>query len=129
MFFRFSNSCRGCNASPLLQDIGDDIEKDTAQEECTVHGEGLERGTKNQECSFEVISTYNDLFYLQVHVKEGLKGEVSTEVECLKEGVYKVSYKPKTSGSITVEIMWRGKHLNGSPFKVRIDEQLEDEFS
>ena len=101
----------------------------TTKEECTVVGAGLERGFKNQHCSFEVYSIYNDLFYLQINIKDPMRGEIPTSVECVKEGTYRVSYKPVSAGELTAEVLWRGNHLVGSPFKVKIEDenQIDDD--
>jgi len=97
--------------------------KDTTSEECYVTGIGLTGAFTDEETSFNIETIYVDLFYLQVTLKDIDGNEVPLKIECSSSeetSIHKVKYRPKTNGSHQLEVLWRGRHVIGSPFTITV---------
>uniref|UniRef100_A0A1I7XV17 Filamin-A n=1 Tax=Heterorhabditis bacteriophora TaxID=37862 RepID=A0A1I7XV17_HETBA len=51
----------------------------------------------------------------------GSKADVPVRVQQLGHNVYKATYTPLMCGTYELHILWNGKHVKGSPFKVSAD--------
>ena len=51
---------------------------------------------------------------------ENLSEPIPVEYECLGENLHSVCYYPKDEGEYHVAVMWKGRHVAGSPFVVKV---------
>ncbi|XP_032238601.1 filamin-A [Nematostella vectensis] len=104
--------------------------KKTEPANCTVSGDGLTTGAANQPVKFTVRTKNPDLVYLDVDIARIIKERTSDpkpeaipiEFECVEENLHRVTYFPKVEGEYQLAIKWRGVHVPGSPFLVKVGE-------
>lgn len=94
--------------------------------ECTVEGEGLIKGVQGQETSFQIHLKEDDLFSFTSKVQDSNGNEVVVEIQHVEGNTHKATYFPSTTGAHTIEALWKGQPVNGSPFQVAITEAMED---
>ena len=49
---------------------------------------------------------------------------IPVEYECLGENIHSVCYYPKEVGEYHVAVTWKGNHVTGSPFAVKVDKKV-----
>lgn len=80
-------------------------------------GPGLQSGQNECECRFTVKGT-NHGEGLGFAIEGPCRPAIATDNT--KDGSIDVTYTPKLPGDYKISIYYYGKHLNGSPFKVKI---------
>lgn len=96
------------------------------KEECSVKGDGLVKGKRGQETSFQIHSLVDDVFNFTSKIQDGNGNEVVAEIEHVEGNIHKATYYPSTTGVHTIEALWKGQHVSGSPFQVTITDDGED---
>ncbi|XP_052782303.1 filamin-B-like isoform X2 [Mya arenaria] len=82
----------------------------------TVSGEGILRATRGDDSSFSVnASGVGGNITVKVKDAEGRDVECTWRQE--NPDVYLFTYRPLTAGIYSVDVMWNGKPLPGSPFR------------
>lgn len=91
-------------------------------QDCKLSGDGLAKAKKGQENYFIANTVYQDLFYLQVKMEDIDGNKVPMKIDSSKgENLHKIIYTPTKCGKYTLEVLWRGNHLSGSPFTVHVE--------
>ncbi|PAV76657.1 hypothetical protein WR25_23383 [Diploscapter pachys] len=99
------------SSSSLSEDIG----------RVMLRGDGLHRATLNQPNEF--IIDGGDL-HKEGRITAtllGSKADIPVRVQQLNYNVFKATYTPLTPGTYELHVLWNGKHVKGSPFKVVAD--------
>jgi len=91
-----------------------------------VAGDGLRRGYVNELCRVNVDASEAGAGRLTAIV-EGLKHDVVVGIRDNNNGTYEVTYTPPKSGAYVLAIQWDEQHVDGSPFRVNIDNKAEPE--
>ncbi len=87
-------------------------------ESCRASGPGLKHGTVGQRATFYIFSDKDNSKLLKVYISGPRMMPPKNELNCLAEGFYSVTYWPDRVGWYTVNILWRAKHIAGSPYQV-----------
>lgn len=87
----------------------------TDPKKCVATGAGLSRGNLGEEMAFAVKTDKAGEGELEVEV-EGPNGLVPADVREGSGGVYNVTYFPKEAGPHSVNVLWSGSPVSGSPF-------------
>lgn len=80
----------------------------------------------------------NDLCHLHVDARNAGPGHLSANVHGVyndvvagirdnKNGTYDVTYTPPTAGAYVVDIKWDGDHVEGSPYRVTVENRPQPE--
>lgn len=87
-----------------------------------------------EPAKFILRTTGPDLLYLELQISRIVNNgcETSThfpepipvEYECLGENIHSVCYYPKEVGEYHVAVTWKGNHVKGSPFAVKVDKKV-----
>lgn len=87
-----------------------------------------------EPAKFILRTTGPDLLYLELQITRIVNNgsETSThfsepipvEYECLGENIHSVCYYPKEVGKYHVAVTWKGNHVKGSPFAVKVDKKV-----
>ena len=117
----FSQQCFGANR-------GARDKHEAAQ--CSVSGEGLTLAVVGEPAKFILRTSGPDLLFLELHITRIIKSEndslvhltepIPVEYECLGENLHSVCYYPKDEGEYHVAVTWKGSHVAGSPFVVKV---------
>ena len=105
--------------SPLDVNVGSPLEMET----CSATGDGLKRGIARQKATFTVICSEMGLLntnVLKINVT-GTKEHIDVNMRDLNNGCYTVEYTPPIPGAYVASVMFHGKHITGSPFKIAVD--------
>ena len=105
--------------SPLDVNVGSPME----MEICNATGDGLKHGIARQKATFTVICSEMGLLdkdVLKVNVM-GVKEHANVKMTDQNNGCYTVEYTPPTPGAYVASVMFHGKHITGSPFKIKVD--------
>ena len=97
----------------------------------TADGKGLTEGTEDEVCSFKIETrdsqgqiTYSGVDKVGVDIRSVDTGNViAHQITDLKNGSYKVKYKPKIAGKCEVFITVDGEAIVGSPFRLEVNEK------
>nr|XP_058948115.1 filamin-A-like isoform X2 [Pocillopora verrucosa] len=102
--------------------------------QCSVSGDGLSLAMVGEPAKFILRTTGPDLLYLELQISRIVNNgcETSThfpepipvEYECLGENIHSVCYYPKEVGEYHVAVTWKGNHVKGSPFAVKVDKKV-----
>lgn len=102
--------------------------------QCSVSGDGLSLAMVGEPAKFILRTTGPDLLYLELQITRIVNNgsEISThfsepipvEYECLGENIHSVCYYPKEVGEYHVAVTWKGNHVKGSPFAVKVDKKV-----
>ncbi len=87
-------------------------------ETCRASGPGLKDGIAGKKTTFYIFSDKDNAKLLKVYVTGPRLVPPKMEFACLAEGFYSVSYWPERVGWYVVNVLWKGKHISGSPFHV-----------
>ena len=101
------------------------IEVSSESNECSVDGEGLTKGMLGQETSFQIHVLVGDVFSFTCKIQDSNGNEVVVGIEQIEENIHKATYQPSTAGVHTIEALWKGQHVCGSPFQAIIAENEE----
>ena len=119
----------------LLQSIkgaGSVNDGSTSVEETTASGEGLVSTQAGNDATFIItarnnagkMNVANDAFVVDVHKTSTKQSEeANISVQGKGDGTYEVHYKLSESceeGSYSVSVQLRGKHVQGSPFQIKV---------
>ena len=85
---------------------------------CRVAGPGIKNGTAGKLSTFYLFTDKDNTKHLKVFVTGPRLVPPKLEVKCLAECFYSVSYLPDRVGWYYINVLWRGKHVKGSPFHV-----------
>ena len=96
-----------------------------SNDECSVKGEGLVKGKCGQEASFQIHVLAGDVFSFMCKVQDSNGNEVVVGIEQIEENIHKATYHPSTAGIHTIEALWKGQPVSGSPFQATIAEADE----
>lgn len=88
--------------------------------------------------NFTFLGVVNDLARVHVDARDAGPGHLSATVEGLKhdvvvgirdnhDGTYTLTYTPPTAGAYVLAIKWDEKHVEGSPFKVTVENRAVPE--
>ena len=97
--------------------------------QCSVSGEGLNMAVAGKPAKFTLRTTSPDLLFLELQITRILKGKenrasltepIPVEYECLGQNLHSVCYYPKDEGEYHVAVTWKGSHVAGSPFVVKV---------
>ena len=73
-----------------------------------------------------------DLLFLELQITRIVENEnqenhacvtdepIPVEYECMSENIHSVCYYPKDEGEYHVAVTWKGNHVTGSPFVVKV---------
>ena len=86
---------------------------------CGASGMGLEKGIVGEKAEFKVDCISGGTGSLQIEIK-GPSGNIGTDVAELSDRNYAVNFIPNEAGSHTVNILWAGTHVQGSPFTTQV---------
>ena len=50
---------------------------------------------------------------------------IPLEFECVEENLHSVTYQPKNEGEYILAIKWKGGHVTGSPYTVKVTENMD----
>ena len=97
----------------------------------TTDGKGLTEGTEDEVCSFKIETrdsqgqiTYSAEDKVGVDIRSVDTGNViAHQITDLKNGSYKVNYKPKIAEKCEVCITVDGEAIVGSPFRLEVNEK------
>lgn len=92
----------------------------TDPKKCTATGSGLNRGCLGDDMAFAVKTDKGGPGELVVEVHGPNGASVPVSVKDNGRGGYDVSYTPKDAGLHTVDLLWSGAPISGSPFTVNI---------
>lgn len=97
-------------------------------ENVKAYGPGLDNGVVGQEGNFVVETKEAGAGTLAVRV-HGPKGafKINMKRDPGNDRTIHVRYDPTLAGEYTVDITWSDTHVPGSPFKVLVKEEQEDE--
>lgn len=105
--------------SPFTIAVGSPLE----MEVCNATGEGLKHGIAGQKSTFTIICSEMGLLdknVLSVTVM-GVSSHAEVQITDNNNGCYKVDYVPKISGAYVATILFHGRQIPGSPFKITVD--------
>ncbi|KAJ7393990.1 hypothetical protein OS493_003661 [Desmophyllum pertusum] len=98
--------------------------------QCSVSGEGLTLAVAGEPAKFILRTSGPDLLFLELQItriaKKGsetvihLSEPIPVEYECLGENLHSVCYYPNDEGEYHVAVTWKGSHVSGSPFVVKV---------
>lgn len=91
-----------------------------------VTGEGASRGVVNDLARVHVDARDAGPGHLSATV-EGLKHDVVVGIRDNHDGTYTLTYTPPTAGAYVLAIKWDEKHVEGSPFKVTVENRAVPE--
>ena len=95
---------------------------EASSEECSVKGEGLVKGIRGQEASFQIHLLVDNVFSFTCKIQDANGNEVAAEIEHVEGSTHKATYHPSTTGIHIIEALWKGQPISGSPFQVDIAE-------
>ena len=101
-------------------ETSNDIDSGSTNEECYVKGNGLLTSEQGVSTTFKIHTLLTDLFRLQLQIHDEDRMEVPIEFQCIEEFVHEVSYSPVSAKNHIINVLWRGNHVEGSPFIVKI---------
>eukprot|EP00794_Sanderia_malayensis_P003182 gene3183-3653_t len=87
-------------------------------EACRASGPGLKDGIAGEKTTFYIFTDKDNLRMLKVYITGPRLTPPNIEFSCLVEGFYSVSYLPDRVGWYYVNVLWKGRHVPGSPFHV-----------
>lgn len=87
-------------------------------ESCRASGPGLQDGTAGDKVTFYVFTDKDNYKLLKVLLTGPRLVPPTSEVTSLAEGFYAVTYWPDRVGWYVINVLWRGRHISGSPFQV-----------
>ena len=93
-------------------------------------GTGLTEVTQGEDCTFTVITkdsggnnTHSEIDEVTVDITSLQMGTaLKVNIKDSKDGCYKISYKPESTGEYTVAIAVAGEAIKGSPFQLKVKE-------
>lgn len=96
--------------------------------DCYVSGDGLKTAALNQPARFFLHTSSPDLLYLDLDIcrivtnrsLETTPANTPVEFECLEENFHSVTYHPQKPGEYQISVRWKGNHVMGSPFSVKV---------
>ena len=86
---------------------------------CSASGMGLERGVVGEMAEFKIGCISGGTGTLQIEIKDP-SGNIHTDVAELSRRDYIVKYIPNKAGSYTINVLWDGTHVQGSPFTAQV---------
>ena len=86
---------------------------------CSASGMGLERGVVGETAEFKVGCISGGTGTLQIEIEDP-SGNIHTDVAELSRRDYIVKYIPNKAGFYTINILWDGTHVQGSPFTAQV---------
>lgn len=100
---------------------------------CSVSGDGLEAAIAGKPAKFLVRTKSPDLVGLDVDIARIITDSTSDisadniplEFECVEENLHSVTYQPKKEGEYLLAIKWKGSHVTGSPYTVKVSENTD----
>ena len=81
------------------------------------HGPGLTGGKVNEECKFRIEGTDGGLA-LSFHIEGPAKPMFETSAT--NNMSIDICYVPRLAGDYVLSLLWYGKHIEGSPFKLKV---------
>lgn len=95
---------------------------------CTVSGDGLTTAVAGKPAKFQVKTKTPDLVGLDVDIARIINDDTSDisadniplEFECVEENLHNVTYNARKEGDYLLAIKWKGSHVTGSPYNVKI---------
>ena len=105
------------------------IAHQTKASQSVAEGKGLEEAIANRQAHFSLTTRnstgrqcYNEDDHVTVEIIDEQGRECATELQIIdnKDGLYQISYSPKTEGRCKVAIKVNGEHVHGSQFVVRV---------
>jgi filamin len=109
----------GIPGSPFSVNVGSPLE----MEICNATGDGLKHGIATQKTTFTIICSDAGLLekdVLKVDVK-GVKTHPEVVLVDNNNGCYTVEYTAPIPGAYVAAILYHGRHIQGSPFKITVD--------
>ncbi|KAK3722583.1 hypothetical protein QZH41_001262 [Actinostola sp. cb2023] len=102
---------------------------------CAVSGEGLTSAIAGKPAKFLVRTKTPDLVGLDVDIARIITDSTSDiaavsiplEFECVEENLHSVTYQPQKEGNYLLAITWKGNHVTGSPYNVKVAENTDFE--
>ena len=87
-------------------------------ESCRVTGPGVNNGTAGRRTTFYIFTEKDKKEYLKIYIIGPRLVPPKHEVATLTDCFYSVSYLPERVGWYSINVLWHGKHVIGSPFRV-----------
>ena len=87
-------------------------------ESCRVTGSGVKNGTAGKKTTFYIFTEKDKGDSLKIYITGPRLVPPEHEVTTLTDCFYSVSYLPERVGWYCISVLWRGKHVPGSPFRV-----------
>lgn len=87
-------------------------------ESCRVTGPGVQNGTAGKKATFYIFTEKDKQENLKIYITGPRLVPPDHEITTLTDCFYSVSYFPDRVGSYCISVLWRGKHVPGSPFHV-----------
>ena len=87
-------------------------------ESCRVTGAGVKNGTVGKRVTFYIFTEKDKGDSLKIYIKGPRLIPPEYSVTTLTDCFYSVSYFPDRVGWYRISVLWRGKHVSGSPFHV-----------
>ena len=87
-------------------------------ESCRVTGPGVKNGVAGKKATFYIFTEKDKQENLKIYIKGPRLVPPEHELTTLTECFYSISYFPERVGSYCISVLWRGKHVSGSPFRI-----------
>ena len=110
--------------SPFLLKIWPGIDPS----KCRAYGPGLQDGVVGRLSQFTIETRHAGAGVLVVHLR-GVKNAFKISMKPADETDRRTliaQYEPQAPGDYLISILWSDQHIPGSPFKVRIEDQVQD---
>uniref|UniRef100_A0A7M5WR27 Actin binding protein n=2 Tax=Clytia hemisphaerica TaxID=252671 RepID=A0A7M5WR27_9CNID len=91
-----------------------------------VTGPGITEGTVNEPSCLNVDARDAGPGHLSATVR-GVRNDVVAGIRDNKDGTYDVTYTPDVPGAYAVDVKWDEEHVEGSPFKVTVENKPHPE--
>ncbi|CAI4233302.1 unnamed protein product [Auanema sp. JU1783] len=86
-----------------------------------VRGDGLHRGVLQEPNEFIVDGSDLSKEGRLTANLYGQKADVPVRIQQIGHNVFKANYTPMTPGNYELNLLWNGRHLSGSPYKVSVE--------
>ncbi|CAD6188807.1 unnamed protein product [Caenorhabditis auriculariae] len=86
-----------------------------------VRGDGLHRAALKQHNEFIIDGSDISREGRITATLLGTKADIPVRIQQLGHNVFKATYTPLTGGTYELHVLWNGKHVKGSPFRVTAD--------
>uniref|UniRef100_A0A0N5AN33 Filamin-A n=1 Tax=Syphacia muris TaxID=451379 RepID=A0A0N5AN33_9BILA len=93
-------------------------------ERIVLRGDGLTHALTKEKAEFIIDTSEVSREGRITCALTGQKADVPIRLGHLGNNVYKATYTPLISGTYELQVLWDGEHVNGSPFRVFVDQNV-----